>query len=60
LLEHEGFKALDMVQRVSRDNGASLLTTRCPIRVDGQIYKSSRGAPRIGEHTDQLAQEYAL
>ena len=60
LLEHEGFKVLDMIQRVSRDNGASLLTTRCPIRVDGQIYKSSRGAPRIGEHTDQLAQEYAL
>jgi crotonobetainyl-CoA:carnitine CoA-transferase CaiB-like acyl-CoA transferase len=60
LLEHEGFKGLDMIQRVSRDNGASLLTTRCPIRVDGQIYKSWRGAPRIGEHTDQIAQEYAL
>jgi crotonobetainyl-CoA:carnitine CoA-transferase CaiB-like acyl-CoA transferase len=60
LLAHEGFKVLDMIQLVSRDNGASLLTTRCPIRVDGQIYKSSRGAPRIGEHTDQLAQEYAL
>ena len=60
LLAHEGFKVLEMIQLVSRDNGASLLTTRCPIRVDGQIYKSSRGAPRIGEHTDQLAQEYAL
>ena len=60
LLEPEAFKVLGMIQRVSRDNGASLLTTRCPIRVDGQIYKSSRGAPRIGEHTDQLAQEYAL
>jgi crotonobetainyl-CoA:carnitine CoA-transferase CaiB-like acyl-CoA transferase len=60
LLAHEGFQVLDMIQLVSRDNGASLLTTRCPIRVDGQIYKSSRGAPRIGEHTDQLAQEYAL
>ena len=46
LLEHEGFKVLDMIQRVSRDNGATLLTTRCPIRVDGQIYKSSRGSPR--------------
>jgi len=60
LMEHEGFKALDMIQRVSRDNGASLLTTRCPIRVDGQIYKSSRGAPRVGEHTEQIALEYGL
>ena len=60
LMEHEGFKVLDMIQRVSRDNGASLLTTRCPIRVDGQIYKSSRGAPRVGEHTEQIALEYGL
>jgi crotonobetainyl-CoA:carnitine CoA-transferase CaiB-like acyl-CoA transferase len=60
LLQHEGFKVLDMIQLVSRDNGASLLTTRCPIRVDGQIYKSCRGAPRIGEHTDEIVQEYAL
>lgn len=60
LLQHEGFKVLDMVQRVSRDNGASLLTTRCPIRVDGHIYKSERGAPRVGEHTEQLALEYGL
>jgi crotonobetainyl-CoA:carnitine CoA-transferase CaiB-like acyl-CoA transferase len=60
LLEHEGFKELDMIQRVSRDNDASLLTTRCSIRVDGQIHKSSRGAPRIGEPTDQSAEEYGL
>jgi crotonobetainyl-CoA:carnitine CoA-transferase CaiB-like acyl-CoA transferase len=60
LLEHEGFKVLDMNQPVSRDNGASLLTTRCPLRVDGRIYKSSRSARRVGEHTDQIAQECAL
>ena len=29
LLEHDSFKVLDMIQHVSRDNGASLLTTRC-------------------------------
>ena len=54
LLEHEGFKVLDMIQEVARANGASLLTTRCPIRIDGEVLKSPVGAPRIGEHNDEI------
>jgi CoA:oxalate CoA-transferase len=60
LLEHEGFKILDMIQHVSRSNGASLRTTRCPIRVDGRIYKATLGAPRVGEHSDQIVREFGL
>jgi CoA:oxalate CoA-transferase len=60
LLQHEGFKALDMLQEVRRDNGTRLLTTRCPIRIDGSVYKSSRGAPRVGEHTRQIDEEFFL
>lgn len=60
LLQHDAFQALDMIQKVSRDNGASLLTLRCPIRIDGEIYKSSRGAPHIGEHTCQIAEEFGF
>ncbi len=60
LLAHEAFKVLDMLQTVRRTNGASLLTTRCPIRVDGEIYKYNRGAPRIGEHTQQITSEFDL
>jgi len=60
LLQHEGFKVLDMLQTVRRTNGATLVTTRCPIRVDGKIYKSSLGAPRVGEHTEEIAREFGL
>jgi CoA:oxalate CoA-transferase len=60
LLEHEAFKILDMIQHVSRSNGASLRTTRCPIKVDGGIYKAPLGAPRVGEHTDQIVREFGL
>lgn len=60
LLQHEGFKALDMLQSVRRANGAQLTTTRCPIRIDGEIYKSNRGAPRVGEHTEEIAREFEL
>lgn len=60
LLKHEGFKALDMVQEVSRGNGASLRTTRCPVRVDREIFKSPRGSPGVGEHTEQIIREFGL
>lgn len=58
LLAHPAFQALGMIQTVQRRNGASLETTRCPIRIDGQILTSSRGAPGVGE--DNAAVELFL
>ncbi|MFN8675553.1 MAG: CaiB/BaiF CoA-transferase family protein [Thermomicrobiales bacterium] len=49
LIAHPAFQALGMVQTVQRRNGAALETTRCPIRIDGRILTSSRGAPVVGE-----------
>jgi CoA:oxalate CoA-transferase len=60
LREHEGFKVLNMIQTVRRANGAELLTTRCPIRIDGGILTSPVGAPKIGEHNHLISQEYDL
>ena len=60
LLQHDGFKVLDMIQEVSRPNGASLRTTRCPIRIDGETYKSPKGSPRIGEDTEAIGLEFQL
>jgi len=54
---HEGFKGLEMVQEVCRKNGHSLSTTRCPIRIDGQIYKSAKGSPKVGEDTLNILKE---
>jgi crotonobetainyl-CoA:carnitine CoA-transferase CaiB-like acyl-CoA transferase len=60
LFQHEGFKALNMTQHVARSNGAALETTRCPIRIDGALLTSSRGAPRVGEDTGSIQQEFDL
>ncbi len=60
LRAHDGFKVLAMVQEVHRANGASLLTTRCPIRIDGGILTASRGAPKIGENTAEIIEEFGL
>ena len=58
LMAHEGFRVLNMTQKVSRANGASLETTRCPIRVDGKILTSPLGAPKVGEHNAQVRREF--
>ena len=60
LLEHDAFKVLGMTQRVSRANGATLETTRCPIRIDGARLTSPVGAPQVGEHSEQIAREFEL
>jgi CoA:oxalate CoA-transferase len=58
LVEHEGFKALDMLQDVYNSSGAHLITTRCPIKIDGHILNASKGAPKIGEDTQAIRQQY--
>lgn len=64
LFAHEAFQALRMIQNVDgRPGSASSLamrTTRCPIRIDGELLTSSVAAPRIGEHTRAIADEFDL
>lgn len=65
LAESEGFAAVEMLQRVRRrrqdqpDAENEVTTTCSPLRVDGKRLVSSRGAPHIGEHTQQLWVEFA-
>lgn len=60
LLESDGFKALDMLQTVTRDDGVSILTTRSPLRIDGQRTTTSRAAPLIGEQSAAIRKEFGL
>jgi CoA:oxalate CoA-transferase len=65
LFQHNGFTALDMIQTVTRPaSGAQppivMRTTRCPIRIDGELLTSGKPAPRIGEHTSDLRREFSL
>ena len=60
LMAHDAFKALGMVQDVTCRDGSVLRTTRCPIRIDGTVYKCERGAPRVGQHTGRIMEEFGL
>jgi len=60
LLEHDAFKLLDILQTVTREDGVTIHTTSSPIRVNGRRPKVDRAAPRIGEHSDRIRQEFGL
>ena len=60
MVKHEGFKILDMVQRIKRDDGLNIETLRCPIKIDGEIFKSSKAAPKIGNDNNSIMKEFGI
>jgi len=60
LLAHDAFRVLRMVQSVQCSSGETLRTTRCPIRIDGEVLDSPMAAPRTGEHTAGILAEWKI
>jgi len=60
MLKHEGFQILDMTQRIKSLDGLNIKTLRCPIRVDGEIYKSDLAAPKVGQDNEKIIKEMEL
>jgi crotonobetainyl-CoA:carnitine CoA-transferase CaiB-like acyl-CoA transferase len=60
LMEAKGYKSLNMELQVKTTNGLSIKTTRCPIRMDGEMFLSEVGAPLLGEHNLQIDQQFGL
>ncbi len=57
MLKHEGFKILDMTQRIIGVDGLNIETLRCPIRVNGKIFKSEKAAPKVGQDNEKIIAE---
>jgi CoA:oxalate CoA-transferase len=62
LVAHDGFSAIGMTQQIQRPAGVTesgedvvLTTTRSPIRIDGQALTSTKPAPKLGQHNDQVS-----
>ncbi|WP_462220978.1 CaiB/BaiF CoA transferase family protein [Ferruginibacter sp.] len=60
LVKEEGYKTLNMEITVKTSNGLLVKTTRCPIRVDGKLLVSDKGAPQLGEHNDAIEKQFEL
>ncbi|MFM6976840.1 MAG: CaiB/BaiF CoA transferase family protein [Sphingobacteriaceae bacterium] len=58
LFKEEGFKTLDFIQEVKMSDGFTYQTTRCPIRIDGQLFKAPKGSPKLGEDNKRILEEF--
>jgi CoA:oxalate CoA-transferase len=58
LMAHEGFKILEMVQEVEMLDGYKYETTRCPIRIDGELLTSTKGSPKLGQDNAKIIKEF--
>ncbi len=56
----EAFQQLAMLQTLTDDRGIEILTTRSPIRLDGNLLTSKRLAPSVGQHTEAIQEEFGI
>lgn len=57
LFQEEGFRVLDFVQKVTMGDGYTYDTTRCPIKIDGELFFADQGSPKLGEHNEKILEE---
>lgn len=60
LMASEGFKALDMLQTVTREDNVSITTTKSPLRINGKRAQTTRAAPLVGEQSAKIRAEFGL
>lgn len=60
LTAHDAFRRLEMTQTVNIPGVDHFETTRCPIRINGQMLTSAKGAPTVGEDNAKLDNEFDL
>ena len=60
LIQEEAYQKLQMEIVVKNSKGLSVTTTRCPIRIDGNILNSEKGAPFLGEDNAAIDQRFSL
>jgi len=60
LMQEEGYQCLQMELEVKTSAGLTVKTTRCPIRVDGKLLTSRKGAPLLGEDTVAIDKEFCI
>lgn len=60
MMANDGFRVLDMLQTVTREDDVSIETTRSPLRIDGERPHSASAAPRVGEHSARIREDFGL
>ena len=57
LTAHEGYRVLGMEQPIETGEGKKMITTRCPIRIDGRRLFAAKPAPSLGQDNARIRME---
>jgi CoA:oxalate CoA-transferase len=60
LCDSEAFRQLEMVQTLRDGANIEILTTRLPLRLDGNVPKNEKLAPKVGQHNAVIEEEFGL
>ncbi|MDR7212583.1 CaiB/BaiF CoA-transferase family protein [Flavobacterium piscis] len=60
LFAEEGFQVLNFVQRVEMLDSYTYKTTRCPIKIDGEYFTSTKGSPKLGQDNERIMNEFSI
>lgn len=58
LFKEDGFKVLEFTQQVEMLDGYSYKTTRCPMKIDGEHFTSTKGSPKLGQDNERIINEF--
>ena len=58
--DHAAYQVLKMEQTVTTSNGEKIVTTRCPIRLNGERLFCDKPAPRLGEHNKKIMDQFFI
>lgn len=56
MMDHDAYKCLQMEQKINVA-GKEIITTRCPIRINGEKLYSEKPAPKLGEHNEKVMRD---
>ena len=60
MIDHPAYKVLQMEQAVTTSGGEKIITTRCPVRINGEKLFSDVPAPGLGEHTKKIMEQFLI
>ena len=59
MMDHEAYQSLQMEQ-VLNISDKKIMTTRCPIKINGERLYADKAAPKLGEHSKQIMEEFGI
>ena len=59
MMEHNAYTILKMEQTL-KASGKEIITTRSPVRINGERLVSEKRAPKLGEHNEKIMEEFII